>query len=104
MIQNKPIPTNISELAIEMREGFSRVDIKFDQLEEKIEKKIDHSIEGLALMVKKGFDEVDAHFVEIRDEMVTKEEFDYRLDTLEKVILKDYGVRIRRVERKLQLA
>ncbi len=92
MTQNHT-PIHVNELAIEMRSGF---------------KEIHTTIDDLAGMVARGFKEVDTNLALVRKDIAEVKEdvahIEYRIDTLEKSILKDHDTRIRRVERKLQLA
>ena len=44
----------INELALIIKEGFQKVDKRFEQ--------VDENVDNLALMVKEGFDKVDAIF------------------------------------------
>lgn len=92
MTQNTPTQKDITinELAQEMRKGFVKLD-----------KRIEDSVDELARSVASGFKEVDIRFSEIKEDIHNVE---YRIDNLERTIIKDHGTRLRRVERKLQLA
>lgn len=100
----------VEQLAIEMRKGFSKIGNKLEDIHIKIEK----SVDDLATSVASGFKESDMQFAESRKELGTKATVDQiehledklvnRVDMLEGLIVKDHGTRIRRVERKLQLA
>ncbi len=71
------------KLAMEMRKGFNDTHTKMSNGFKGLEDKIVASIDELAEATAHGFKDVDIQFAEIR---------------------RDHGTRIRRVERKLQLA
>ena len=94
MTNNKQ-DTTLNDLALEMRNGF---------------KEVNNTIDDLAGMVARGFKSVDVQLVDVRKELATKatkedvQNVEYRIDNLENLIVKEHGTRIRRIERKLQIA
>lgn len=70
------------------------------------------TIEDLALMVKKGFDSVDRRFNILEHQfkdmrMYMDQRFDRleaKMDNVENTVFKDHAPRIRRVEKKLEIA
>ncbi|GEM_PF-5675367 len=77
------------------------------------------TLEELALMVKKGFDENSHQFRELRQEMderfdavdkrfdileVKVDRLEVKMDNVESAVFKDHSTRIKRLERKLEIA
>jgi len=82
----------LEQLANKMDKGFTDVYNKMDDMEIRIDKKIDDKIDVLAMAVKVGFDEVDDKFREVGEEFQQLNEkvdgydkrHNVRLDNLER--------------------
>lgn len=79
-------------------------------MKETISQKI--TLDDLAAMVQRGFRETDTKIVELRNDMndgfdridARFDHLESKFDAVEKKVFKDHEPRIRRVEKKLQIA
>jgi len=59
------------------------------------------TLDDLAVMIKVGFDSVDKRFIEVDKRF---DRLEAKFDHLEQAVVKDHAPRLRRIERKLQIA